>query len=76
MLQVRTLKSNFGFIACCQRSGQVFFHFSSVQGCRPEELQKNDDVEFSVARDPEHGTIAVRCGSPPPASLSLPCTCP
>jgi len=58
--KVRTLKSNFGFIACCQRSGQVFFHFSSVQGCRPEELQKNDDVEFSVARDPEHGTIAVR----------------
>ena len=60
MLQVRTLKSNFGFIACCQRSGQLFFHSTSLVGTEFNEVQKGDDVEFSVERHPERGTMAVR----------------
>lgn len=59
-LQVRTKKSNFGFIACCQRSGQLFFHSSALQDCEFEDLKKGDDVEFSVERHPERGTMAVR----------------
>lgn len=58
--QVRTLKGNFGFIRCCQRSGDLFFHYTTLQGCTKADLKKGDDVEFSVERNPEHGTIAVR----------------
>ena len=59
-VQIRTLKGNFGFIRCCQRSGDLFFHYTTLQDCSKEDLKKNDDVEFTVQRSAEHGTIAVR----------------
>ena len=59
-LQVRTLKGNFGFIRCCQRAGDLFFHYTALQNCQASDLQKGDDVEFTVSKDPEHGVIAVR----------------
>ena len=58
-MQVQVLKNNFGFIRCCQRAGDIFFHYTSLAaGISQHDLAKGDDVEFTVIKDPEHGTIA------------------
>lgn len=51
-LQVVTMRSQFGFIKCCERPGEMFFHFSALQG-GPEAFAVGNDVEFSVTREPK-----------------------
>ncbi|KAK9807599.1 hypothetical protein WJX72_003794 [[Myrmecia] bisecta] len=59
--KVSLLKNNFGFIMCCERQGDMFFHFSAVQGLAPGALQEGLDVDFVVAKEPGSGRpIAVQ----------------
>jgi cold shock CspA family protein len=56
----------FGFIRPCERTGDLFFHFSQLsEGLSPADLQPNDDVEFSVIREPTpeaaKRVVAARC---------------
>lgn len=46
------MRSQFGFIKCCERPGEMFFHFSALQG-GPEAFTVGNDVEFSVTREPK-----------------------
>lgn len=43
-----SLKESFGFIHCAERPDEIFFHFSEVTNCRPDELQIDTEVEFKV----------------------------
>ncbi|KAL3939192.1 MAG: hypothetical protein SGBAC_006029, partial [Bacillariaceae sp.] len=45
---VCSLKESFGFIHCAQRPLELFFHYSQVSNCHPDELQIDDEVEFKV----------------------------
>ena len=51
-LQVVTMRSQFGFIKCCERPGEMFFHFSALQG-GADAFSVGMDVEFSVTREPK-----------------------
>ncbi len=68
--QIKTLKpaadggGGFGFIRACERSADVFFHFSALAGCGPGDLAVGDDVEFTVAREPSRGFVAPLCALP------------
>jgi cold shock CspA family protein len=44
--RVRALKDGFGFIACCERPGDLFFHF---QEAPRDGIRIGDDVEFTCA---------------------------
>lgn len=63
-------KPQFGFIKCCERPGDLFFHVSAVEGMQGgEQLKVGDDVEFAVGRDPHtKKTIAVRLTRVPKGS--------
>lgn len=50
--QVITMRTQFGFIKCCERPGEMFFHFSALDG-GPEAFSVGDDVEFSITREPK-----------------------
>jgi cold shock CspA family protein len=52
-----TLKESFGFIHCAERPEELFFHYSEVSNCHPDELQIDTEVEFKV------GTAASSSGS-------------
>ena len=52
VMQVITMRTQFGFIKCCERPGEMFFHFSALDG-GPEAFSVGDDVEFSVTREPK-----------------------
>jgi cold shock CspA family protein len=43
-----SLKDSFGFIHCAERPEEIFFHYSEVANCRPDELQVDTEVEFKV----------------------------
>lgn len=65
--QIALLKPKFGFIKCCERRTDLFFHFAAlVEGLAGGELQVGDDVEFSVGSEPpseersEPRTVALR----------------
>mmetsp|Transcript_22104 Transcript_22104/g.54636 ORF Transcript_22104/g.54636 Transcript_22104/m.54636 type:complete len:1142 (-) Transcript_22104:3071-6496(-) len=45
---VCSLKESFGFIHCAQRPLELFFHYSQVSNCHPDELNIDDEVEFKV----------------------------
>ncbi len=51
-LQIITMRTQFGFIKCCERPGEMFFHFSALTG-GPEAFAVGDDVEFSITREPK-----------------------
>jgi cold shock CspA family protein len=68
--QIKALKptadgggGGFGFIRACERSADVFFHFSALAGCAPGELAVGDDVEFAVSREPPRGLVAPTCAA-------------
>jgi cold shock CspA family protein len=49
------LKESFGFIHCAERPEEIFFHYSEVTNCHPDDLQVDTEVEFRVGyseRDP------------------------
>ena len=46
------MRAQFGFIKCCERPGEMFFHFSALQG-GSEAFNVGMDVEFSVTREPK-----------------------
>ncbi|KAG7366768.1 cold-shock DNA-binding domain protein [Nitzschia inconspicua] len=51
-----SLKESFGFIHCADRPDEIFFHYSEVQKCHPDELRIDTEVEFKVsssANDPD-----------------------
>ncbi|KAL0042476.1 hypothetical protein WJX79_001033 [Trebouxia sp. C0005] len=50
--QIITMRTQFGFIKCCERPGEMFFHFSALTG-GPEAFAVGDDVEFSITREPK-----------------------
>jgi cold shock CspA family protein len=43
-----SLKEAFGFIHCADRPEEIFFHYSELVGCRSDELNMDDEVEFRV----------------------------
>lgn len=50
-----SLKDAFGFIHCAERPEEIFFHYSEVKNCHPDDLQIDTEVEFRVGhseRDP------------------------
>lgn len=51
-LQIITMRTQFGFIKCCERPGEMFFHFSALTG-GSEAFAVGDDVEFSITREPK-----------------------
>ena len=51
--QIAMLKPKFGFIKCCERRVDLFFHFDALaDGVVGSELKVGDDVEFSVGLEP------------------------
>lgn len=46
-MQVSSLRGGFGFIRCCERPGELFFHLSEAQ----DSVAVGDDVEFTAARE-------------------------
>ncbi len=52
---VCSLKDSFGFIHCAERPEEIFFHYSEVTNCRPDELQIDTEVEFKVGSAPGNG---------------------
>mmetsp|Transcript_7669 Transcript_7669/g.18954 ORF Transcript_7669/g.18954 Transcript_7669/m.18954 type:complete len:1259 (+) Transcript_7669:189-3965(+) len=46
-----TLKDAFGFIHCADRPEEIFFHYSEVANCHPDDLQIDTEVEFKVGGD-------------------------
>ena len=43
-----SLRESFGFIHCAERLEEVFFHYSEVANCHPDDLQIDTEVEFKV----------------------------
>ena len=46
------MRTQFGFIKCCERPGEMFFHFSALDS-GPEAFAVGMDVDFSVTREPK-----------------------
>jgi len=44
-----SLKESFGFIHCAERPEEIFFHYSEVANCHPDDLQIDTEVEFKVS---------------------------
>ena len=51
---IKTIRSDkgFGFITPDNESQDVFFHRTSVEGERFDDLQEGERVEFTMGRDP------------------------
>ncbi len=49
--RVTLLKKEFGFIRQVLRAGDLFFHFTQLDGIDATEIQVGDDVEYSIRRD-------------------------
>lgn len=64
--RVALLKKEFGFLRQLARPGDMFFHFSQLEGVPPEEIHVGDDVEFAVRRDRDgkQSAVAVRRAAP------------
>ena len=43
-----SLKESFGFIHCAERPEEIFFHYSEVTNCHPDDLKIDTEVEFKV----------------------------
>jgi cold shock CspA family protein len=63
------LKDSYGFIKCCERPVDLFFHFSALVDATPETLVFGQDVEFTVVLDGRAGKpIATRVTLAPKGS--------
>jgi len=49
--RVTLLKKEFGFIRQVLRAGDLFFHFTQLEGIETTEIKVGDDVEYSIRRD-------------------------
>ncbi|PSC71991.1 Cold shock domain-containing [Micractinium conductrix] len=49
--RVALLKKEFGFIRQMDRPGDMFFHFSQLEGWSSDDVKVGDDVEYTVRRD-------------------------
>jgi len=68
---IGTLKdaSQFGFIQCADRDGEMFFHYSDVAGGAP---RRGDEVEFRIVTDSRDGrTRAVQVEVLPRGSVQM-----
>lgn len=45
------MKKEFGFINCCERVADMFYHHSALEG-EPEEFAVGNDVSFKVVKEP------------------------
>jgi cold shock CspA family protein len=43
-----SLRESFGFIHCAERPCEIFFHYSEVANCHPDDLQIDTEVQFRV----------------------------
>lgn len=50
-----SLKESFGFIHCAERPEEIFFHYSEVTNCHPDDLQIDTEVEFKVGSSSSGG---------------------
>ncbi|KAJ8929356.1 hypothetical protein NQ314_017960 [Rhamnusium bicolor] len=49
---VASIKEGFGFLKCVEREARLFFHFNEILDVdRTNEVQINDEFEFTVAQD-------------------------
>ncbi|KAL4440355.1 hypothetical protein ABPG75_003356 [Micractinium tetrahymenae] len=49
--RIALLKKEFGFIRQMERPGDMFFHFSQLEGWGQEDVRVGDDVEYTIRRD-------------------------
>lgn len=54
-----SLKDSFGFIHCAERPEEIFFHYSEVSDCHPDQLQVDTEVEFRVGQSEKDSTKKV-----------------
>jgi len=68
---VNMLKINFGFIKCCSRALDIFFHLSSLQqDLTPETIAIGTEVQYRVIRDKKSGKLtAVDVRPAPPGCV-------
>ena len=55
---VAVLKASYGFIKCCEREADVFFHFSAVQADM-EGVEIGQDMEFTVQAESRNSSKPV-----------------
>jgi cold shock CspA family protein len=66
---VVVLKDSYGFIKCCERPVDLFFHFSALVDATPESIAFGQDVEFTCLQDGRAGKpIATRVTLAPKGS--------
>ena len=46
-------KKGFGFIVCNDNNGDIFVHYSSIQGDGYKSLAEGEDVQFEVIEGPK-----------------------
>eukprot|EP00873_Tetraselmis_striata_P014809 jgi/Tetstr1/435073/TSEL_024042.t1 len=64
---VNMLKAHFGFIKCCSRTLDAFFHFSSLkEGLTPETISNGTEVQFRLTRDRKTGKLNAADVAPAP----------
>jgi cold shock CspA family protein len=69
--RVALLKKEFGFIRQVARPGDLFFHFSQLEGLAAGELAAGLDVEFLVRRDREGKLSAGAVRRAPPGAVAF-----
>ncbi|KAL6784049.1 hypothetical protein ACKKBG_A04595 [Auxenochlorella protothecoides x Auxenochlorella symbiontica] len=62
-------KKEFGFIRQLDRPGDIFFHFSQLQGIPPDQVTPGLEVEYGVRRDAKGQLSAVGVTPAPPGSV-------
>lgn len=67
--RVTLLKKEFGFIRQMERPGDMFFHFSQLDGIAVDEVKVGDDVEYCVKRDREGKLSAVQVRRAQPGAV-------
>lgn len=45
------MKKEFGFISCCERVADMFFHHSALEGSS-DDFAVGQDVSFKVVKEP------------------------
>ena len=51
-----SLRDSFGFIHCAERPIELFFHYSQVENCHPDDLMIDTEVEFRVGTSKNDST--------------------
>ena len=55
-----SLKESFGFIHCAERPEEIFFHYSEVTNCHPDDLKIDTEVEFKVGTSAKLAAFSVK----------------